>query len=150
MGKLGSTWEKVRAFVLYMLLTTSESWRSGGGEGVRLPSELRGEEARDVDSEDNSLDSGLPPGDSELVMTAVWRWCGAPGGKARGVVVVAAGRNHNNKGGRDGRCLLRQRHFSACCEWACGVANGSRCARLRCTRRDARRGRRRGGGRQWW
>lgn len=45
----------------YMAWTAAETWICGGGDGVRLPSELKGEEAREVDSDESSLESsGLP------------------------------------------------------------------------------------------
>lgn len=47
--------------LVYMAWTAAETWICGGGDGVRLPSELKGEEAREVDSDESSLESsGLP------------------------------------------------------------------------------------------
>lgn len=41
--------------LVYMVRTLSESWSCGGGDGVRLPSELRGDDAREVSREESSL-----------------------------------------------------------------------------------------------
>lgn len=59
-GRLGSACD-TDLVLLYILWIALEKCSSGGGDGVRLPTELSGEEEREVDNDDSSLDSGLLP-----------------------------------------------------------------------------------------
>lgn len=61
-GRLGSICDRVRGLV-YIAWTAAETLICGGGDGVRLPSELSGDEAREVDSDESSL-SELQPSSS--------------------------------------------------------------------------------------
>lgn len=144
-GRLGSARE-VALGLLYILQSASENCIPGGGDGVRLPQELSGDEAREVDSDVSSLDSGLS-GWSRAMAPAEWAAenararqcqcgrkgavCGAAQGGEEEEGEVAGGRN---RGGEERRssatlALTLRVAFTLLDEWL--VASAGRASRSR-------------------